>query len=244
MICRSKVIWGLVVICSTLMLVAALNPLTSNAATTEKKAKVAKVDPIDSWASKPNAAFDAKKMGNVSDFDPATWVSPTGDTIKIGYVNTFSGPGALNGHLHLVPIMFAVHDINKRGGIWVDGKKKLVELIKADTMNKPDQTKKVCERLVLQEKVQFLMGTSSSALMKIINDTANKYKIISVDEGALSDDLMDSTHFGRYTFMATASTEQLGRGLAYYYGQIRKKEKTFYILCQDYSFRSRLGGRI
>ena len=36
---------------------------------------------------------------------------------------------------------------------------------------------------------------------------------------------MDSTHFGRYTFMATASTEQLGRGLAYYYGQIRKKEK-------------------
>jgi len=27
-----------------------------------------------------------------------------------------------------------------------------------------------------------------------------------------------------------------GRGLAYYYGQIHKKEKKFYILCQDYSF--------
>ncbi len=31
-------------------------------------------------------------------------------------------------------------------------------------------------------------------------------------------------------------TDQVGRGIAYYYGQIKKKEKKFYILCQDYSF--------
>jgi len=28
----------------------------------------------------------------------------------------------------------------------------------------------------------------------------------------------------------------IGKGLAYYYGQVRKKEKKFYILCQDYLF--------
>lgn len=90
--------------------------------------------------------------------------------------------------------------------------------------------------MVLQEKVQILMGTSGSNMMKIINEVANKYKIISVNEGALSDDLMDATYFGRYSFMTSPDTYQVGRGLAYFYGQIRKKEKKFYILCQDYSF--------
>ena len=40
----------------------------------------------------------------------------------------------------------------------VDGKKKLIQVIKADHMSKPDQSKKICERMVLQEKVQFPVG--------------------------------------------------------------------------------------
>lgn len=36
--------------------------------------------------------------------------------------------------------------------------------------------------------------------------------------------------------MTSFSPEQIGRGIAYYYAQIRKKEKKFYILCQDYMF--------
>jgi ABC-type branched-subunit amino acid transport system substrate-binding protein len=36
--------------------------------------------------------------------------------------------------------------------------------------------------------------------------------------------------------MSSFSTDQIGRGLAYYYAQVRKKEKKFYILCQDYMF--------
>ena len=111
-------------------------------------------------------------------------------SIKIAYVNAFSGPAAINGYLHFAPIAFAAHDINKRGGIWVDGKKKLVTVIKADHQSKPDICKKVCERLVLQDKVHVLMGTSGSNLMKIINEVANKYNVISVNEGALADDLM------------------------------------------------------
>ena len=97
-------------------------------------------------------------------------------------------------------------------------------------MSKPDQCKKITERMVLQEKVNILMGTSGSNLMKIINEVANKYKVIAINEGALSDDLMDATNFGRYSFMTSPDTTQIGRGLAYLFGQIRKKEKKFYIL--------------
>jgi len=187
------------------------------------------------------AAFDFKAMGDMSDFDPANPIIPTGDTIKIAVLASFSGPAALVGQIYWASALWAAHDINKRGGIMVDGKKKLIELIKADHMSKPDQAKKITERMVLQEKVQFLWGTDGSNLQKIINETANKYKVIAINTASLGDDLQDATNFSRYAFQTSMSADQLGRGLAYYYGQLRKKEKKFYILDQDYSFGHILG---
>ncbi len=183
-----------------------------------------------------NAAFDVNKMGDMSDFDPSNPVIPTGDTIKIAIVASFSGPAAINGQIYWMCVQWAAHDINKRGGILVDGKKKLVQVIKADTMGKPDQAKKICERMALQEKVHVLWGTDGSHIMKVINQTAAKYKVIAQCTTALSDELYDADNFTRYSFMSSFSTDQIGRGFAYYYGQLRKKEKKFYILCQDYLF--------
>ena len=219
------------------MFLAAYHPSISVAAKGGKQAKAAaKVDPLDAWQAKPNAAYDAGKMGNMSDFDPGTMASPSGDTIKIAVVASFSGPGAWNGQIFWHNVQWAAYDVNKRGGIFVDGKKKLIEVIKADHMSKADQCKKVCERMVLQEKVHVLWGTDGSNMMRIINEVANKYKVIAVNAACLADSLMDATNFGRYAFQASWSTEQVGRSFAYYYGQIRKKEKKFYIFCQDYSF--------
>jgi ABC-type branched-subunit amino acid transport system substrate-binding protein len=201
----------------------------------EKKAQATKSDAFETW-SKPNAKFDAAKMGDMSGFDPAKWVNPEGDTIKIAVFWPFSGPGALNGELAWACVTFAAYDINQRGGIMVDGKKKKIALYKADHMSKPDQAKKICERMVLQEKVHVILGTSGSNLEKVANEVGNKYKVISHNIAALSDDLQDATNFNRYSFMSSDTTDSIGRGMAYYYGQIRKKEKKFYIICQDYSF--------
>ena len=170
------------------------------------------------------AGYDFKDMPDMSDFDPATWTSPTGDTSKVAIVASFSGPAALVGQVYWASAAWAAHDINKRGGIVVDGKKKLIELIKADHASKPDQAKRVVERMVLQEKVNFLWGTDGSNLQKIINETANKYKVIAVNTASLSDDLQDATNFSRYAFQTSMSADQLGRGLAWYYGQMRRKE--------------------
>ena len=152
-------------------------------------------------ATAVNAEFDVNKMGDMSDFDPNNPVIPTGDTIKIAIVASFSGPAALVGQIYYISVLWAAHDINKRGGILVDGKKKLVEVIKADHMSKPDQGKKICERMVLQEKVHVLWGTDGSNLMKVINETANKYKVIAQNTAALSDELKDATNFSPLFFL-------------------------------------------
>lgn len=212
---------------------AMLYSTSAVAAKGSAKAKSA-TDVDTSWAGQVKAAFDASKMSDMSDYDPKNYVNPTGDTIKIAVVSSFSGQGAVNGELHFLPISWAAYDINKRGGIWVDGKKKLIAVLKADHMTKPDQCKKICERMALQEKVHVFMGTNGSHLMKIITEVANRHKIIAWNFTAPSDDNQDATNFGRYSFMGSFSTGQMGRALAYYYGQIKKKEKKFYILCQDY----------
>jgi ABC-type branched-subunit amino acid transport system substrate-binding protein len=222
-----------------LLTLAIYSPSTAMAAKGDKKVeKAEKAIPgsMEEKVPKVNAAFDVNKMGDMSDFDPSNPVIPTVDTIKIALVAPFSGAAAFVGEVYWGSVQWVAHDINKRGGIWVDGKKKLIEVIKADHMSKPDQAKKISERMVLQEKVHVLLGTAGTNNMKVMMEVGNKYKVIVHNFDALSDELMDATGFSRYAFMSTYSTEAIGRGLAYYYGQIRKKEKKFYILCQDYSY--------
>ncbi len=183
-----------------------------------------------------NAKFDVNKMGDMSDFDPGNPIIPTGDTIKIAILASFSGPAAAVGDIYFASVQSVAHDINNRGGILVDGKKKLVQVIKANHESKVSIAKKVSERMVLQEKVDILWGTNGSHLMKVINQVAKKYKTIAVCAAALSDELYDAKNFTRYSFMTSFSTQQIGMAAAYYYGKMRKKEKKFYILCQDYLF--------
>ena len=179
--------------------------------------------------------FDITKMSDMSDFDPNNPIIPTGDTIKIAIVASFSGPAATVGELYWIELNWVAHDINKRGGIMVDGKKKLIQLIKADHQSKPAIAKKVTERMILKEGVKLLWGTNGSNNSKIISQVAKKYKVIYQDATAMSDELQDGKNFNRYTFMTAITTGQVGAGLAAFYAK-RNKETKFYILCQDYLF--------
>jgi len=183
-----------------------------------------------------NAFFDVNKMSDMSDYDPANPVIPEGDTIKVAVVASFSGPAANQGQFEFCIVQWAAHDINKRGGILVDGKKKLIQIIKADSQSKPNPTKKICERLALEDKVHAFYGTDGSIVMKIINQVADRYKIIAQNALTSSDDCQNAANFSRYAFQTFWTSDSIGRGLAYYYGQIKKKETKFYILNQDYGF--------
>ncbi|ACL03688.1 ABC-type branched-chain amino acid transport systems periplasmic component-like protein [Desulfatibacillum aliphaticivorans] len=180
-------------------------------------------------------AFKIEDMSDMSDFDPNNFQNPTGDTFKIGLLQIFSGPGAGNGELFWLTTAWVAHDINKRGGIMIDGKKKLIEVIKGDVMGKPAATKKAAEKLVLEDKVDVLWGTSGSHLALVIQNVAERYKVIFHQSLSMSDSLMDEKNFNKYTFQTMWTTNQVGETTAYFYAQ-RKKEKKFYIICQDYLF--------
>ncbi len=71
-----------------LAVVVAFNPFCSYAAKASSKAETEILE--ETW-SKPNAVFEVDKMGDMSGWDPAKWVNPSGDTIKIAVFWPHSG---------------------------------------------------------------------------------------------------------------------------------------------------------
>ena len=181
-----------------------------------------------------SSTFDITKMSDMSDFDPNTVEQPTGDTIKLGYMQIMSGPAAGNGELFWPIVNWVAHDLNKRGGILVDGKRKKIQIIKGDTQGKPAAAKQEAERLCLEEKVDILWGTSGSHLCKVIADVAGKYKVPYMNNLGLSNELMDAKNFNRYTFRTISNTTQWNLAMAYYWS--KQPQTRFYILNQDYLY--------
>ncbi|MCB2188958.1 MAG: ABC transporter substrate-binding protein [Deltaproteobacteria bacterium] len=182
--------------------------------------------------------FNASKVADMTGFDPTKFENPTGDMIKIGVLAPFSGPAAAVGQLNWACLTWVATDINRRGGIMVDGAKKKIALFKGDTMGKPATTKQATEQLCLKDKVDVLWGTSGSHLTAIIQAEAAKYKKLHVNAASLSDTLMEGKAFTPYTFQYIWPTYSVGMTLGKYFAT--RPERKFYILNQDYIFGHQL----
>jgi len=178
--------------------------------------------------------YDMNKVSDMTGYDPSNQNIPKGDTFKIGIMMIFSGPGAGNGELYWCQSGWVAHDMNKRGGIMVDGKKKLIEIIKGDTQGKPSPAKKMAERMCLEEKVHLMVGTNGSHISVVLQSVAKKYKTPYVIMCANSANVLDGKNFNRYSFRTCLNSSMFGDAMAYFYS--KRSETKFYILNQDYLF--------
>jgi branched-chain amino acid transport system substrate-binding protein len=174
--------------------------------------------------------------GDMATFVPGKSDTPvTGDTIKVGLINPFSGPGALGGEMFYLSMAWVVHDINTQGGILVDGKKKKIQILKGDTQVKPDIARKVVEKLILEDKVDVLVGTSGTHITLVAQMMAGQHKKVFMNNCSYSDMLLDEKNWNPYVFQVMApNTTQWTLALAQYYS--KRPEKKFYLLCQDYAY--------
>ena len=181
------------------------------------------------------AGIDMSKISDMSHFDPVKYENPPGgDTIKIGLIDAFSGPSAINGEIYWMVNSFVAYDINARGGITVDGQKKLIEIVKGDNQGKAATCKKVSEHLCLEEKVDILWGNSGSHLALITQHVAKKYKTIYHNAHNMGDHLMNAHNFNRYTFNTGLNATMFANAMAYAFKSLPQRK--FYILNQDYKF--------
>jgi branched-chain amino acid transport system substrate-binding protein len=122
-------------------------------------------------------------------------------TIKIAILGPMN---FVQGENHWAGAEMARDEINKAGGINVDGKKRMIELVKADTneiQSVPDATNAV-ERVITRDKVDFLIGGFRSEAVLAMQEVAMDYKKIFLGAGAADAKLGENVekNYDRYKY--------------------------------------------
>jgi branched-chain amino acid transport system substrate-binding protein len=129
--------------------------------------------------------------------------------IKIGEINSYSGVGAAFTAPYRAAIEMALEEINGAGGVL--GRK--IEVVFRDDKLRPDEAIKHAQELVFQERVDFLMGTFSSAVGLAVSDFALKNQRLFLAAEPLTESLTWQKG-NRYTFRVRPHTWAQGRILA------------------------------
>lgn len=135
---------------------------------------------------------------------PFTVFSQTKDKIRIGNPIALSGssaPGAMMTQIR--PYDLWVEDVNARGGIFVKeyNKKIPVEIIRYDDKSDIGTTVKLTEKLLLDEKVDFIFPPWGTAWNFAITPLTTKYKtpVVAITVSSLK--LRETAHLSPYMFI-------------------------------------------
>lgn len=100
------------------------------------------------------------------------------DTLKIGVLASLSGPGAPWGQAILYGTQLAVDDVNAKGGLMVGGKPYTLQIVAYDDKYQANEAVTAANRLIFEDKVQFIMGPMGGATALAIGPTTEKNKVI------------------------------------------------------------------
>ncbi len=149
-----------------------------------------------------------------------------GDTIKIGFVSTFSGPTAVIGNDMRNSFELALdHMGRKMGG-------KPVEVIYEDDQQKPDVGKQKTEKLILSDKVDFIAGYIWSnvllASLKPVVDAKTMLVVANAGPSQLAGELCSP-----YVFSTSWQNDQTPQAMGEYMNQ--KGVKSMFLIGPNYA---------
>jgi branched-chain amino acid transport system substrate-binding protein len=156
-------------------------------------------------------------------------LSYAANTIKIGIVDTYSGPATTMTQDVLDGFKLAVDKINAKGGVL--GRK--IEYTTRDEKFKPDIGLSMAKELVLKEKVDILMGTINSSTALAVSDFARKEKVPFFVTFSKSEKIIGEKGH-RYVFNMNENTEMAGRAAAL--ALAKKPYVKYWITGDDYEY--------
>lgn len=149
--------------------------------------------------------------------------------IKLGAMFISSGPLGGYGINGQRAITMAMEEINAAGGIL--GKK--FEFVFGDTKLKPEVVAELAEKFVNEDKVDFLMGPTSSGLAIPLSDIARKHKKILVITQAATH-VLTGEKFNPYLFSTLSNVMMHSRAGAYFMAS--KPLKRWMCIGPDYNY--------
>ena len=149
--------------------------------------------------------------------------------IKVGIVDTYSGPATSFTQDVLDGFKLAVEKINAKGGVL--GRK--IEYMTRDEKFKPDIGLAMAKELVMKEKVDILMGTINSGTALAVSDFAKKEKVPFFVTFAKSDKIIGEKGH-RYVFNMNENTLMAGKAAALMLA--KKPYVKYWIAGDDYEY--------
>ncbi len=146
-------------------------------------------------------------------------------TVRLGYVDSLSGPFAVGGIPQLSGAKLAVEEANRRGGV-------RYELVVGDDSTKPAVGESEARRLVDTQKVDVLLGGASSAVGNAVSAYAQAAGVLYVAVGT-HDTAMTGGKANKVCFRQTCSLAMLSTALG---AELVRRAKRWYFLVADYAF--------
>lgn len=149
--------------------------------------------------------------------------------IKIGLLDTYSGPPTTYTYDVRDAFKLAIEEINKKGGVL--GQK--IVLTTRDDKFKVDICLSMAKELVMIEKVDILVGTINSAATLAVSEYCKTEKIPFIVTFSKSEKITGEKGH-RYVFSVTENTAMIGKAAAA--GLSKKPFKKYWIAGDDYEY--------
>lgn len=128
------------------------------------------------------------------------------DTIKLGAAVSLSGKYSTAGNHTQKGYDLGLKYVNSLGGVVVDGKSYNLEVIYYDDESTPARGASLAERLILRDKVNFILGPYSSGLTKAIAPVTEEHGVPMVEANGASRSLFNQGY--KYMFAVLSTSEQ------------------------------------
>jgi branched-chain amino acid transport system substrate-binding protein len=162
------------------------------------------------------------------------------DTIALGAAISMTGKTAKEGEYTRDGYQFAVDTLNQSGGIVVGGKPYKIQLKYYDDESKSERTAQLFEKLVNEDKVNFLLGPYASAPTATAAPIAEKYKIPMVEANGSAESIFNKGY--KYSFMVLSPAKLYLRGIIDVVRQKDPNAKTVAILGENEPFSKEVAG--
>src|SRR5262249_12980068 len=156
------------------------------------------------------------------------------DTITFGAAISMTGKTAKEGEYTRDGYQFYIDKANEMGGIKVGGKSYKIVLKYYDDESKSERTAQLIEKLVNQDKVNFILGPYGSAPTATAAPICEKYKIPMVEANGSAESIFSKGY--KYTFAVLSPAKLYLRGVIDFVRAKDPNAKTVAILGENEPF--------
>ncbi|HDM77567.1 MAG TPA: amino acid ABC transporter substrate-binding protein [Deltaproteobacteria bacterium] len=159
--------------------------------------------------------------------------------IKLGCAISFTGGKSRSGKLYRDAYDMAVEKINKSGGVKVGKDTYIFKIIYYDDKSDPTESSRLVEKLITQDKVNFLLGPYSSGITIPDSLVAMRYKIPMIEGGGASGKIFSRGN--KYIFGTLPPASQYFKSTLEMLKTFKPVPKTIAILYADDKFDVSVG---